>query len=93
MPVRKLTSLLVEQRVARVQRHHDLLERRVARAFPDAVDGDLRLARAGADAGQRVGRSEAEIVVAVHRDDGLPDVRGTCFMMPAISAPNSSGTV
>ena len=32
---------------ARVQQHHDLLERRVARALADAVDRALDLARAG----------------------------------------------
>ena len=58
-----------EQLGARVQRHHDLLERRVARALADAVHRHLDLPRAGADAGQRVRDREAEVVVAVRRDD------------------------
>ena len=36
-----------EERLARLERHHDLLERAVARALADAVDGALDLARAG----------------------------------------------
>ena len=41
----------------------------VAGALAEAVDGDLDLPGAGLDAGQRVGRGEAEIVVAVGADD------------------------
>ena len=56
---------------ARPEGHDDLLERRVAGALAEAVDGHLDLARAGLDRGQRVGRGEAEVVVAVDGDRGL----------------------
>ena len=56
---------------ARVQQHHDLLERRVARALADAVDRALDLARAGLQAREGVGDGEPEVVVAV---DGQHDV-------------------
>ncbi len=62
-----------EQRRAGVQRHHDLFQRRVAGALADAVDRDLRLARAVADAGQGVGRRQTEVVVAMHRDGDVVD--------------------
>ena len=56
---------------ARVQQHHDLLERRVARALADPVDRALDLPRARLQAGERVRDREAEVVVAV---DGEHDV-------------------
>ena len=63
---------LVGQHVAaRLDGHHDLFQRGVARALADAVDGAFDLPAAGADAGQRVGHRHAEIVVAVHREDRL----------------------
>jgi hypothetical protein len=40
-----------EKITARLERHHDFLEGRVARALADAVDGAFDLARAGADGG------------------------------------------
>ena len=52
---------------ARVQQHHDLLERRVAGALADPVDRALDLARARLQAGERVRDGEAEVVVAVDR--------------------------
>ena len=54
---------------ARAQRHDDLLEGRVAGALADAADRALDLARAGTDAGQRVGHAEPEVVVAMHGQD------------------------
>ena len=63
----------IEERVARLQRHHDFFERAVARALADAVDGALDLARAGHHGGQAVGHRHAEIVVAVHRQADLVD--------------------
>ena len=55
---------------ARLQHHHDLFERAVARALADAVDGALDLARAVLHGGQRVGDRQAQVVVAVDADDG-----------------------
>ena len=52
------------------QGHDDLLERRVAGALAEAVDRDLDLARAGLDRGERVGRGEPQVVVAVDADRG-----------------------
>ena len=66
MLVVKPTSAL-----ARAQQHHDLFERRVARALADAVDRALDLARAGLQPGERVRDGQAEVVVAV---DGEHDV-------------------
>ena len=60
----------------RPARHHDLLERSVAGALPDAVDGTLHLAGTGFDRGQRVRDCEAEVVVAMraqHHFAGLGD--------------------
>ena len=51
----------------RVQQHHDLLQRRVARALAEAVDGALDLPRPGEHAGEGVRDGQAEVVVAVHR--------------------------
>ena len=52
---------------ARAQQHHDLLERAVAGALADPVDGALDLARAGQHAGVGVRDREPEVVVAVDR--------------------------
>ena len=52
-------------RTARLQQHHDLLERGVAGALADAVDRAFDLARAGLDACEGVGHREAQVVVAV----------------------------
>ena len=65
-----------EQLGARMERHHDFLERRVPRALADAVQRHLDLPRAGTDAGQRVRDREAEVVVAVRRDDDAGMLRG-----------------
>ena len=51
--------------------HHDLLQARVAGALAEAVDGDLHLAGAGLDGGERVRRGEPQVVVAVHADGGV----------------------
>ena len=49
-----------------LERHHDLFERGVAGALAEAVDGGVHVGGAGLDAGQRVGRGHAEVVVRVH---------------------------
>ena len=51
-----------------LERHHDLLERGVAGALAEAVDGGVDVGGAGLDAGQGVGRRHAEVVVRVHLD-------------------------
>ena len=61
--------------VARAQRHDDLLHRRVAGALAQAVDGALDLAGAGGDRGERIGHRQSQVVVAVHGEDRLVDVR------------------
>ena len=58
-----------ERLATHAQRHHELLERGVARALADAVDGDLDLARARLDRGQGVGDGQPEVVVAVAGED------------------------
>ena len=55
----------------RADRHHDLLERGVARALAEPVDRAFHLTRAGAHRGHAVGRAEAEVVVAVHGERDL----------------------
>ena len=57
--------------LARLEQHHDLLQRRVARALAEAVDRALHLARARLQAGERVRHGQTEVVVAV---DGQHDV-------------------
>ena len=59
---------LLELRWARPQGHHDLLEGGVAGPLAEPVDRDLDLPRAGLDGRQRVGRGEAQVVVAVDAD-------------------------
>ena len=61
---------------ARPEGHDDLLERGVAGALAEAVDRDLDLARAGLDGGERVGRREPEVVVAVDADRRVARRRG-----------------
>ena len=46
-------------------RHHDLFQRRIARALADPVDRALQLAHAGQHGGQRIGDRQPEVVVAV----------------------------
>ena len=50
---------------SRAETHHDLLQRGVAGALADSADRALHLARPGADARERVGHGESEVVVAV----------------------------
>ena len=59
-------GLAVEVLAARADGHDDLFERGVAGALADAVDGALHLRGAGAHRGQRVGRGQPQVVVAVH---------------------------
>ena len=62
--------------LAGLHRHHDLLERAVAGALAEAVDGAFDLPRAAdLHAGERVGHRHAEVVVAMHRPDRLVGVR------------------
>ena len=58
---------------ARGERHHDLLQRGVPCPLPDAVDGHLDLAGPDLDPGERVGDGHPEVVVAVDREDALPE--------------------
>ena len=60
----------IEERLARLQRHHHFLERAVAGTLADAVDGAFDLPCAGDDGGQAVGDRHAQIIVTVH---GEPD--------------------
>ena len=60
---------------ARPHRHHDFLQRAVARPFANAVDGAFDLAGARFDRRQAIGDREAQVVVAMYADDRLVDVR------------------
>ena len=64
----------LEEVLAHLQRHDDLLERGVARPLADAVDGAFHLAGAVLDRRQRVRHGQAEVVVAVHADRRPVDV-------------------
>ena len=80
------------------QRHDDLLERGVAGALPEAVDTHLDLAGSGLDSGQRVGRGEPEVVVAVSREhvvagDLLADVLDQGAEVPRDAVPDGVGDV
>ena len=57
--------------VADLHRHHDLFQRRIARAFAQAVDGALNLPRAAFDSRQRVGRRHAQIIMAMGGENHL----------------------
>ena len=61
----------LEEVPPRLEGHHDLFEGGVAGPFPDAVDGALDLPRSRPNGRQRVGHRLAEIVVAVHGQNGL----------------------
>ncbi len=56
---------------SRAQGHDDLFERGVAGPLAEAVDRHLDLAGAGLDRGERVGRRQAQVVVAMDADRGL----------------------
>ena len=60
---------------AGLDRHHDLFQRRVARALAEPVDGAFDLPRAARTARQAIGDGQAQIVVAMRREDGLIRVR------------------
>ncbi len=64
-------GLQVEDRPAGVQRHHHFFQRGVSSALADAIDGHFDLARPGADACQRVGSRQTQVVVAMHRNTGF----------------------
>ena len=80
-PVCRPTSAL-----ARVQQHHDLLERGVAGALADPVDRALDLARAGQQPGERVGDRQPQVVVAVDRQHDVAQA-GHELVQPLEIAP------
>ena len=59
----------------RAEVHHDLLQRGISGPLANAADTALSLARTRRDARERVRDRHAKVIVAVHRDDGLVDVR------------------
>ena len=64
------------------QRHDDFFQRAVSRAFPDSVDRAFDLTRAGVDGGQTVGDGHTEVIVTVHAQHGLFDVRDVRPQIP-----------
>src|SRR5437868_569928 len=54
-----------EVRLPGPERHHYFLERGITRALADAVDGAFGLSRARANARQRVGDGQPEIIVTI----------------------------
>ena len=73
---RRVDRGVVRQTIlANAQRHHQFLERRVAGALADAVDGALDLPDTALHGRQAVGDGETEVVVAVGAEDRLVRVR------------------
>ena len=62
-------GLEAQPRPAHAQQHHDLFERRVACALADAIDRALDPPGARHDPGFRVGGGQAQVVVAVDREE------------------------
>ena len=96
MPVMPETSLAVgyrrvvsmccfnaEKLLARLDRHHDFLERAVAGAFADAVDRAFDLAGTGMHGGEAVGDRHAEVVVAMHGLSVMFSMPGTLALQVA----------
>ena len=76
--------------LAHLERHDDLFERRIARAFADPVDGALDLPDSVLNPRQGVRYGQTQIVVAVRAQDGLVDVLHLAAKV-LISMPYSSG--
>ena len=72
----------VEERGARLQRHHHFLQRAVAGALADAVDGALDLPCAGDHRREAVGDRHAEVVVAV---DGEPHRLDAAYVLAQVT--------
>src|ERR1051326_1335673 len=66
-------SLKRKLRLAHIQHHRDLFQRRVTRALPDSIDGALHLACAGVDGGDGVCHGQTKIVMAVDGDGHVLD--------------------
>ena len=81
-PVRLDAGRDVEERRARLQSHDHLLERAVAGALADAVDGALHLPRARHHRREAVGDGHAEIVVAV---DGEADAVDAAHVLAQVA--------
>src|SRR5438309_587667 len=64
----------LEEVLACLERHHDLLEGGLARPLPDAVGGALDLPRPRPDGREGVGHGLAQVVVTVHGEHGLAAV-------------------
>jgi hypothetical protein len=54
-----------------MQRHYYLFQRGIASPFPDAVDGNFRLASPSLDSCQGIGGRQSQVVVTMHGDDGI----------------------
>ena len=61
--------------LAGADRHDDFLQRRIAGAFADAVDGGFHLPGAGLDRGQGVGHAHAQVVVVMGGQNHALDAR------------------
>ena len=64
------------------QRHDHFFQRRVPGAFADAVDGAFDLPRPFAERGQAVGDGQAQVVVAVDREDAAVDAAHVRLEVP-----------
>ena len=77
--------------------HHYLLERSVAGTLADAVDRDFSLARSVHEAGERVGRSHTEIVVAVggyrHVVDAVDMLHKILYLLAEFTRQTVAGSI
>ena len=71
--LRGIDIRLDTQRLVALQDHRDLLERRVAGALANAVDGDFHLTGTSHHTIERVGRRHTQIIMTMGRDDGTID--------------------
>ena len=59
----------------RLQRHHDLFQCRITGTLAQTINGAFNLPRAAHGRGQRIRHRQAQIIVTMHTDHGIIDVR------------------
>ena len=68
--------------LAGVQIHHDFLERGVAGALPESVNGTFNLVGTGQGRSQAVGDSEPQVIMAMYGEYGLVHIRDVIADVP-----------
>ena len=67
---------------ARLDRHHDFFQSRIARALAEPVDRALDLPRATLEPGKRIRHRKPQIIMAMHREDRLVRIRNSLTHLP-----------